>query len=172
VRTISRQDAAVGEEQLVRGTRSPPVGLHAHEHRRAWRFAPPEVEAEVADERSAVCRDHHVVGVPVAQAGQIRVDAELAGVEAEHAPVIHRDDEQRPVREPAEARRHRLDADDLLHAAFVVDGEDVPPEEVREPPAAVVPARALEEPAAGEQGPHALMVAGSSRWTSSSARRC
>ena len=93
---------------------------------------------------------------------QIRVNAELAVVEAQHAPVAHRDDEQRAVREPAEARTASPSTRTISSTPpRASTASDVPPEEVREPPAAVVPARALEERAAGEQSPHARMVAGS-----------
>src|ERR1051326_5708702 len=86
---------------------------------------------------------------------------------AEHAAVAHRDDQERTVRQPAQARRLRLDAEDLLGGTEGIDGEHDMPEEVGEPPASFVPTRAFEEGAAVEQPLHVADGGRIGAWTSS-----
>ena len=73
----------------------------------------------------------------------------------QHSPVLHGDDEQVAVGQPTETGGLTLDVEHALLAAVGVVGEDAVAVEVRRPPAAVVPAWALEVGAALEQDSHA-----------------
>ena len=151
---VGGDDGAVGEEEVLGRDRRRPVGVDAHQRGRAGVRAAHEVEAEAAHVGAAVAVDDHVVEVPGAELADVGVLGDRAvGRPPQDAVVAHRDDEQRSVRQPAEARRLALDGHDLARRApSGVDRDHAVAVEVRHPPAALVPARALEEGPAVEQG--------------------
>lgn len=82
------------------------------------------------------------------------MDRQLTGRgPAQQAAVLHRNDEQRVVRKPAEAGRLAGNGQHLLLPTPRVYGEDGVAIEVGDPPAPVVPPRPFEEGAALKQQP-------------------
>ena len=90
--------------------------------------------------------------VAAAVLADVGVLADLAvGRAPQHAVVLHRHYQQRAVRHPAEAGRLLLDRHDLFGRARRVYRQHEVAVEVGHPPAAVVPARPLEEGPAFQQ---------------------
>ena len=151
-RAVVGDDHAVGEPEVLGGDARAAVGVDAHERRGRRVAAAHEVEAEVAGVGAPLAVDDHVVEVPARERRDVGVLGDRAvGRAPQHAPVLHGHDQQVAVGQPPEARGLALDLEHGLLAAVGVVGEDRAAVEVRGPPAAVVPARALEVGAALEQ---------------------
>ena len=136
----------LGKRRSSAATSAVPSGRDVYQHGGPGRLAGHQVEAEVAHVGVAVAVDHHVVGQAAAVLGDVGVDRDRAvGRPPQHLLVAHRHHEQRPVGQPAEARGLGLDGQHLLGGAAGGDGEHRVAVEVGHPPAAVVPAWALEE---------------------------
>ena len=105
-----------------------------------------QVEAEVAGVGAALGVDEHVVQRAAAVLAQVGVGGDRPVDRAAQDPVVlHRDHQQRVVRQEAEPGRLVLDLDDRGLGPVRVDRVDGVAVEIRRPPAAVVPARPLEE---------------------------
>ena len=114
---------------------------------------PVEVEAEVAGVGLAVGGHHHVVGVPGGPGPQVAVHHEGAvGLAAHDDPVEPGAEQEASVGQPAQAGRLPVEVHLDPAVALGGDGEDGVVEEVRVPEAAVVPAGALAEVEAREEG--------------------
>ena len=100
----------VWEPEILRGDCGGAVGIDAHEAGARRRAAAHQVEAEVADERSSLAVDDHVVHVTADQVGQVGVGADAAvRTASQDSAVLHRDHEHVSVGQPAQARRLGLD---------------------------------------------------------------
>jgi hypothetical protein len=122
-----------------------PVRKDERERGRPRRHARLEVVAKVADVGAAVHIDDHVVAVERGDATQIGHDTEAGRIEPQQAAVGHRDDEQPPIGEPAEARRTSGNFDDRLAATSEIHREHAVVVHVRDPQLPVPPARAFEK---------------------------
>jgi hypothetical protein len=72
-----------------------------------------EREAEVTHVGRAVGGDHHVVGMPGGDLGEVAMHPKDAvRVPAEQPAIVHRDDEQAPVGQPSQARDRTLERGD------------------------------------------------------------
>ncbi len=106
-----------------------------------------QVEAEVADVGAAGAIHHHVVAVERRQLPQIGVQRQRAvRLEPQHAAIQHRDDQQAAVGKPAESGRLLRNLDDSFQPGVFGNREHGVLVEIREPQAAVVPARPFAEP--------------------------
>jgi hypothetical protein len=114
--------------------------LARDERRGSGRLAPVEIEAEAPDVGAAVGRHHHVVAVEHRESREVGDLGEVVPVEAQQSLVDHRDDQQRSVGGPAEARRLPLDPHDLLDRAARVERQHLVRVLVGEPEPSVVPA--------------------------------
>ena len=103
-RAVVGDDRAVGEPQVLGRDARAAVGVDPHERGRLRLAAAHQVEAEVARVGAALAVDDHVVEVAGGELGDVGVlgDGAVGGA-AQHAPVLHRDDEQVAVGQPAEA---------------------------------------------------------------------
>src|SRR5471030_3461788 len=110
------------------------------------------VEAEIADIGAALGVDDHVVAGTGGDRFQFRLDGELAAREAHQAPVGHAHDQHGAVGPPAEAGRTARNLDDDLGLAALVGRADLVDVEVGIPELALVPARALAEAEAVDEG--------------------
>src|SRR5471032_1686752 len=110
------------------------------------------VEAEVADIGAALCVDDHVVAKTGGDRFQFRLDGELAIGEAHQALVGHAHDQHRAVGSPAKTGRTARNLDDRLGLAALVGGVNLMDVEVRVPELALMPARALAEAQAVDEG--------------------
>mgnify|MGYP003349271073 CR=1 FL=1 len=124
------------------------VGVHPDEHGRHRGRAAVEVEPEVADVGAAGRIDDHVVAVERRERREVREGDERTVPDPQHAPVPHRDDEEVPVRVPAEARRPLGHLDDRAHRAVRIDREHPGVVHVAEDEATLVPPGSLREPEA------------------------
>ena len=151
-RAIGGDDRAVGKHQLLGGHRRGAVGVHAHQRRQLRIGERHQVKAEATDPRASLAVDDHVVERAVGERAEVGVHAHVpAGLAPKDELILHRDDQKRAVRQPPEPRRLLLDLEHDFLAAVGADRVDRLAIEVRHPPPAVPPPRALEERAALEQ---------------------
>jgi hypothetical protein len=131
---------------------------------RCKRFPTHQVETEVADVGASLVVDHHVVQVAGRVPAQVGVgDQAAVGLAAQDPAVAHRDHQQPPVGQPAEAGRlllnRRLEPE---VGAVCADRVDLGGVEVGEPEPPLVPAGRLGEfesvEHGGDLGRHRSMV--------------
>ena len=131
---------------VIDGNRNRTVWSNLYQYRWFWQHRLREqVKTKVADVGAPFCIDHHVVAMKSGKCTQVRHFNEPSRIKSHQLSIDHRNDEQSPIRQPAESRRLVRHFDHDMRTTIAINAHHLMREKIREPKFAVVPTWGLGE---------------------------